>query len=99
MAGRKVVLRWDRWPAHRGGMVQTWIAQQAEWLTLEYLPAYAPELKPVEYFCSHLSRTDMAQFVAADLKAVRAQARKAACRVRHRQNLGKAFLKQSGLFR
>jgi transposase len=95
--GRKVILLWDRLPAHRGAQVQAWIATQSS-LTCEYLPAYAPELNPVEYFWSHLSRTDMAQFVGEDLKAVRRQARKAATRVRHRPDLAKAFLKHSGLF-
>ena len=99
VAGPKAVLLWDRLPAHRGGQVQAWIAKEAEWLTMEYLPPYAPELNPVEYFWSHLSRTDMAQFVGENLGAVRAQAHKAACRVRHRPNLGKAFLKHSGLFK
>ena len=96
--GRKVILLWDRLPAHRGGKVQKWVAKQSKWLTMEYLPPYAPELNPVEYFWSHLSRTDMAQFVGEDLDAVRNQARKAACRVRCRPDLGKAFLKHSGLF-
>jgi hypothetical protein len=95
--GRKVILLWDRLPAHRGKQVQAWIAKQP-WLTFEYLPPYAPELNPVEYFWSHLSRTDMAQFVGEDLGAVRRQARKGACRVRSRPDLGKAFLKHSGLF-
>ena len=98
VSGRKVILLWDRLPAHRGARVQTWIAQQEAWLTIEYLPPYAPELNPVEYFWSHLSRTDMAQFVGEDLAAVRRQARKAASRVRYRPDLGKAFLKHSGLF-
>jgi transposase len=96
--GRKVILLWDRLPAHRGTDVQAWIAQQSAWLTMAYLPPYAPELNPVEYFWSHLSGTDMAQFVGENLDAVRRQARKAACRVRHRPHLGKAFLKHSGLF-
>jgi len=96
--GRKVILMWDRLPAHRGENVQSYIAGQATWLTAEYLPPYAPELNPVEYFWSHLARTDMAQFVGEDLVAVRSQARKAACRVRHYADLGKAFLKHSGLF-
>jgi len=97
--GRKVILLWDRLPAHRGAQVQDWIASQSHWLTIEYLPPYAPELNPVEYFWSHLSRTDMAQFIGEDLEAVRRQARKAACRVRCRTDLGKAFLKHSGLFK
>jgi hypothetical protein len=37
---RKVVLLWDRLPAHRGGDVQRHLARQASWLTVEYLPPY-----------------------------------------------------------
>ena len=96
--GRKVILLWDRLPAHRGSRVQDWITRQPTWLTTEFLPPYAPELNPVEYFWSHLSRTDMAQFIGEDLNCVRRQARKAACRVRHRTALGRAFLKHSKLF-
>lgn len=96
--GRRVLLLWDRLPAHRGAKVRTWIGKQSAWLSTEYLPSYAPELNPVEYFWSHLSRTDLAHFVGEDLAAVRRQARKAASRVRHRPDLGKAFLKHSGLF-
>ena len=88
-----------KWTLTRGAKVQQWIATQQHWLTIEDLPPYAPELNPVEYFWSHLSRTDMAQFVGENLDAVRQQARKAACRVRCRPDLGKAFLKHSGLFK
>jgi hypothetical protein len=96
--GRQVILLWDRLPAHRGGKVQAYIRSQSNWLRVEYLPPYAPELNPVEYFWSHLSRTDMAHFVGEGLHDVRRQARRAACRVRHRPNLGKGFLKHSRLF-
>jgi transposase len=96
--GRRVVLLWDRLPAHRGRHVQAFIQSQAHWLAVEYLPPYAPDLNPVEYLWSHMSRTDLAQFVSEDLQDVRRQVRRAACRVRHRPNLAKAFLKHSGLF-
>ena len=96
---RKVMLLWDRLPAHRGGDVRRHLARQASWLTVEYLPPYAPELNPVEYFWSHLARTDMAQFVGEDLDAVRRRVRGAAAKVRRREDLGKAFLKHSGLFK
>jgi transposase len=95
---RRVILLWDRLPAHRGGDVQAHVDTQSQWLTAEYLPPYAPELNPVEYFWSHLSRKDMANFVGAGLWQVRRQARRAACRVRCRPDLGKAFLTHSGLF-
>jgi transposase len=96
--GRRVILLWDRLPAHRSGVVQQYIARQRSWLTVEYLPAYAPELNPVEYFWAHLAGTDLANLSAKTLTEVGTHARKAACRVRHRLDLGRAFLKHSGLF-
>ena len=96
--GRKAILLWDRLPAHRGGKVQKYLHKNASWLTMEYLPPYAPELHPVEYFWAHLSKTDLANFVGDGLRTVRRQVRRAACRVRNRMNLGKAFLEHSKLF-
>jgi len=75
LRGRKAILLWDRLPAHRGGKVQAFLRQQVFWLTTEYLPPYAPELNPVEYFWAHLSGADLANFVGDDLQQVRRQAR------------------------
>ena len=44
-----VLVLWDGLPAHRSKTVKTYIEQQKSWLTVERLPAYAPELNPVEY--------------------------------------------------
>jgi transposase len=74
------------------------LKHQKDWLTTEYFPTYASELNPVEYFWAYVSGTDLANFCADHLSAVRKQVHKAACRVRHRLDLGQAFLKHSGLF-
>jgi transposase len=99
LRGRKAILLWDRLPAHRGADVQAYLRRQCSWLTTEFLPSYAPELNPVEYLWSHLSGTDLANYVGENLKAVRQRVRSASCRVRHRPDLGRAFLQHSGLFR
>jgi transposase len=44
-----VILIWDGLPAHRCTKVTEHIEQQRAWLTAYRLPAYAPELNPVEY--------------------------------------------------
>lgn len=98
VGARQVILLWDRLPAHRGGRVQAYLRRQTAWLETRYLPPYAPELNPVEYFWSHISRTDLAQFVGDDLQAVRTQVRAAGAKVRHRIDLGRGFLKHSKLF-
>jgi transposase len=98
LRGRKAILLWDRLPAHRGAKVQAHLQRQRSWLTTEFLPPYAPELNPVEYFWGHLSGTDLANYIGDDLKAVRRRVRSASCRVRCCADLGRAFLKHSGLF-
>jgi transposase len=40
---------WDNLPAHKSGANMPGIRSQRDWLTAERLPAYAPELNPVEY--------------------------------------------------
>ncbi|MGW6805823.1 IS630 family transposase, partial [Streptomyces sp. NPDC055039] len=50
-AGDRVVLVRDGLSAHWSRMMRAWVAQQ-DWLTLERLPAYAPELNPVELLWS-----------------------------------------------
>jgi putative transposase len=41
------VLVWDRFPAHRAKTVPSFLAEKMTWRS-EFLPAYAPELNPVE---------------------------------------------------
>ena len=46
--GDKVTLIWDGLPSHRSRTMQRFIKQQRKWLVVERLPAYAPDLNPVE---------------------------------------------------
>jgi transposase len=98
LRGRKAILLWDRLPAHCGRAVQDYVTRNRSWLTTKYFPPYAPELNPVEYFWSHLSGTDMANFIGEDLSAARRRAVRAGARVRRQPNLGRGFLNHSGLF-
>ena len=95
---KKVILLWDRLPAHRSAVTQRYIVKQKSWLITEYLPPYSPELNPVEYYWAYISGTNLAGFRAKNLNSVAQQIRKVACNVRRHHNLGSAFLKHSGLF-
>jgi hypothetical protein len=44
---------WDGLPGHRSRATWDFIRQQGGRLWVEFLPAYAPELNPVEYLWSH----------------------------------------------
>jgi hypothetical protein len=39
-----------------------WLATQDHWLTVERLPAYAPELNPVECLWANLKAVELANF-------------------------------------
>ena len=61
----RVILVWDRWSAHRSAAIKAVVADNPR-LELEYLPAYAPELNPVEYLWSHLKWSELCNFVPKD---------------------------------
>jgi transposase len=54
LAGQKVTLLWDGLPSHRSKKMKTYLASQRRWLVVERLPAYAPELNPVEKLWANL---------------------------------------------
>ena len=51
LGGEKATLLWDGLPAHRSRAMLAWLCTQRPWLVVERLPAYAPELNPVEGLC------------------------------------------------
>ena len=55
MIRRKVVLILDRWSVHRAAVAVH--KRYPDRLTIEWLPAYAPELNPAEQVWNHLSRS------------------------------------------
>jgi hypothetical protein len=57
LGGEKATLLWDELPAHRSRAMRAWLATQRHWLVVERLPAYAPELNPVEGLWSWLKGT------------------------------------------
>jgi transposase len=62
---RPLILVWDRWSVHRAAAQRIagagWKRIQWEWL-----PAYAPELNPVEAMWSHAKYADLANYVPDD---------------------------------
>lgn len=59
--GRLLII-WDGLPAHRSRLVRDYVdATQGE-IQIERLPAYAPELNPVEYLWAHFKQHELANF-------------------------------------
>ena len=62
----KILLVWDRSPIHRGSEVRALLAAHPR-LKIEELPAYAPELNPVEVIWSHLKFGKLSNLTAQDV--------------------------------
>lgn len=62
---RPLIVVWDRWNVHRAAAKRI---AAAGWKGIEFelLPAYAPELNPVEAMWSHAKYSDLANYVPDD---------------------------------
>ena len=94
----KVVIVWDRLGPHQSKRTKAYVAARAEWLSVEYLPAYAPELNPVEGMWAYLGATTLANYCPDGLDDLADAARRGVRRLRRRHDHGRQFLRHSGLF-
>lgn len=67
---RKFILVLDRFSAHRKA-VRLMQAEHPDWFEVEWLPAYAPELNPVEMLWNHTKYADLANFIPEDVDELR----------------------------
>jgi hypothetical protein len=96
-AGQQVVLLWDGLSAHWSYKMRAHLDKQGAWLTVERLPAYAPELNPVEYLWASLKRTELANFTGDTVAEVADQAHRGIQRVCDSDSLVVGFLAHTGL--
>jgi hypothetical protein len=97
LGGEKATLLWDGLPAHRSTAMRNWLNTQRSWLVVERLPAYAPELNPVESLWSSLKAVELANLTSPTLAEVIDQAYKGIERVRRAPHLAYSFLRHAGL--
>ncbi len=95
-AGESVVLVWDGLSAHWSRGMRAWAAAQS-WLTLERLPAYAPELNPVELLWSAIKTRELANLAGDHLADVADAAERGIHRVCSSEQLPWSFLTHTGL--
>jgi transposase len=95
--GQRVVLIWDGLSAHRSTKMRAWLDSQHDWLTAERLPAYAPELNPVEYLWANLKDMELANRPTTTLAEVADATEQGIQRVCKHQDLVVGFLAHTGL--
>jgi transposase len=67
------------------------------WLRTERLPAYAPDLNPVEPLWGNVKTRELANHCALDLESLGRPLRAGLARVRRSNTLGLSFLRYAGL--
>jgi DDE superfamily endonuclease len=96
-AGHKVVLLWDGLSSHWSYKMRAHLDAQRDWLTVERLPAYAPELNPAEYLWANLKGAELANFAGDTIAEVADQAQHGIRRVCDSDSLVVGFLAHTGL--
>jgi transposase len=93
--GKKVTLLWDRLQGHKARLTQAYLRTQRDWLRMEWLPPYAPDLNPTELVWGRAKGGDLANQAVYHLAEV-ADALRGELR-RITPQLGLAFLRHTGL--
>jgi transposase len=88
---RKLLIIWDGLQAHRSRLVREHVEAQRGRLALERLPAYAPELNPVEYVWGYLKHHAMPSYCVADFADVADRTRRNLRSMQRRPTLVRAF--------
>jgi transposase len=96
-AGEKVTLIWDGLPSHRANAMKAWIAKQRSWLLVEPLPAYAPDLNPVELLWGNVKGVELANLCPETIEQAREAAEAGLQRAGTDYQLCFNFLEHTGL--
>jgi transposase len=95
--GGKLLVIWDGLPAHRSRVVKQYVEALDGQIVLEHLPAYAPELNPVEYIWGYMKQRELANLCLSTINEISAFARNRLKSMQRRPRLITAFWKQANL--
>jgi len=93
----KLLAIWDGLPCHRSRLVREYLEQQTGRMVIEQLPAYAPELNPVEFLWGYWKNHELPNLCPQDYFVLSAHARAALRRMRRRLTLVITFWQQARL--
>jgi transposase len=91
LVGDRLLVIWDGSPIHRRAEVRAFVAEARGKIHLEPLPAYAPDLNPVEWLWKHLKKVELRNLARLDLEQLHMELHLALGRVRQRRNLVRSF--------
>lgn len=91
-----VILIWDNLNTHISAAMREWIDTHKDWLTVERLPAYAPELNAVEGAWAHM-KNSLGNLAVRDVSQLAAIVKNRLKSIQYRPALIESFLAQTGL--
>jgi len=94
---RAVLLIWDGLPSHRSRRMTEWVASQRNWLSIEPLPGYAPDLNPIEQVWGNVKSKELANLCKDTIGEIAESAQDGLDRVGDDAQLCFAFLRHTGL--
>lgn len=94
----KMLIIWDGAPIHRSRLVREYVESTDGRMTVERLPAYAPELNPVEYMWGHLKTHEIANLIVTKAWELSHEATAALRRMRRRRSIVAACYAQAELW-
>lgn len=96
--GARLLIIWDGAPIHRSQVVGEFLASTLGSMAVERLPAYAPELNPVEYMWAHLKQHEIGNLIVREAWQLSLQATSALRRMRRRPRIRRACFAQAELW-
>ncbi len=97
LRGKRLILVWDGLPSHRSRRMQEYLKLQNKRLIAVRLPAYAPDLNPVESIWSNIQGQELANRCSVDLGDMVIGVRQGFSRIGRSRKLPFSFLKHAGL--
>ena len=95
----KLMIIWDGAPIHRSRVIKDFLSSGATGrIHLESLPGYAPDLNPDEGIWNYLKRVELKNLSCPDVATLRRELRRAKERLRHKQEIILACIKQPGCY-
>lgn len=92
-----IALIWDRLQAHVGEPVKGWLVRNRHRIRAELLPAYAPELNPVELIWGHAKTHSLANFAPLEFADLTMQAHLAVLAIGDDRPLLRSFIRHCPL--
>lgn len=98
LKGQRLLVIWDGAPIHRSRLVGEHLATTKGRVVVARLPAYAPELNPVEYLWAHLKEHEIGNLIVREAWQLSHHATAALRRMRRRPRIIRACFAQAELW-